>query len=185
MSEKKKKNTLFRKFLKKLFDIGVFLLIVLAISYGVSTYLVVRITVHNVSMQDTLQEGDMILMDKVVYRIRDPKRYDIICFNSTSEREGLIKRIIAVPGEKVQITEGMIFINGNQVKDVEGLQKIEDPGLASSEIHLGEDEYFVIGDNREKSIDSRSPEIGNIKKGDILGQAKVRIYPFNRIGLVK
>ncbi len=185
MSDKKKKKPLSRRILKKLFDIGVFVLIVLAISYAASHYLVQKITVHNVSMQETLQEGDVLLMDKLVYRIRDPKRYDIICFDSASEREGLVKRIVGLPGETIQITEGMIFINGNQVKDVKDLPPIEDAGLASEEIHLGEDEYFVVGDNREKSIDSRSPEIGNVKKEEILGQAGIRIYPFARFGIVK
>ncbi len=186
MSEqKKKKKSLSRRIMKLLIDISVFILIVLALSYLVSAFVAQRIIVHNVSMQETLSEGDVLLMDKITYRIRDPKRYEIICFNSEYEREGLIKRVIGLPGETIQITEGMIFINGNQVKDVEGLPKIEDPGRASQEVHLGDDEYFVIGDNREKSIDSRSEEIGNVKRQDIIGKAGLRILPFDKFGLLK
>ena len=182
---KKKKKSFGYRLLKAIVDLGVFLLIVLALSYLISAFVMQRITVHNVSMLDTMEEGDVLLMDKITYRIREPERYEIICFNSEHEREGLIKRVIGLPGETVQITEGMIFINGNQIKDVSGTEKIEDPGRAAQEIHLAEDEYFVIGDNRPKSIDSRSEEIGNVKKADIIGRATLRIYPFNRIGVLK
>ncbi len=185
MSEKKKKKPFLLVLLKNLFEIGVFVLIVLVLSYLLSTYVAQRISVRNVSMEDTMTEGDMLLLNKLTYKIHEPERYDIICFNSDKEREGLIKRIFGLPGETIQITEGMIFINGNQIKDVEGLDKVKDPGLASQEIHLGEDEYFVIGDNREMSIDSRAPEIGNVKREEILGKTSLRIYPFDRFGLVK
>ncbi|MBO4902770.1 MAG: signal peptidase I [Lachnospiraceae bacterium] len=183
--QKKKKKSFGRRLVKSLFDFGVFILIVLVLTYLISAFVAQRVLVHNVSMQDTLTEGDVLIMDKLTYRIRDPKRYEIICFNSDYEREGLIKRVIGLPGETVMISEGMIFINGNQVKDVKGLPKIEDPGLAANEIHLGNDEYFVVGDNREKSIDSRSAEIGNVKRDEILGKAALRIYPFDRFGLLK
>ena len=193
MSERKKKKKPFAlRVLKFLMDAGVFVLIVLVLSYLLSAFVAQRILVHNVSMQETLLEGDVVLMDKITYRIRDPKRYEIICFDSDYEREGLIKRVIGLPGETVQITQGMIFINGNRIKDVEGLVKIEDPGLAKDEIHLVKDEndpanneYFVIGDNREKSIDSRYIEIGNVKQKDIIGKAWLRIYPFDRFGFLR
>ncbi len=183
--KKKKKKSLIWGLLKTLIELGVFILIVLALSYIVSTYVVQRITVHNVSMQDTITEGDMLLMDKIVYKRRDPKRYEIICFDSSYEREGLIKRVIGLPGESVQITDGMIFIDGKQIKDVSGVEKIEDPGLAAQEIHLGNDEFFVVGDNRDESIDSRSLDIGNVRRADILGRAWLRVYPFDKFGLLK
>ncbi len=186
MSEHKKKKKPFAlRLLKFLMDVGVFVLIVLAISYVLSTFVAQRILVHNVSMQDTLMEGDVVLMDKFSYRFRDPERFQIICFDSDYEREGLIKRIIGMPGETIMISHGMIFINGNQFKDVKGLTPIEDAGLAAEEIHLGEDEYFVVGDNRDKSIDSRFAEVGNVKKDKIIGRAGLIIYPFNRFGMIR
>ena len=136
-------------------------------------------------MEPTLYNGDNLLVDKITYRFREPKRYEIICFNSGYEREGLIKRVIGLPGETVQITNGMIFIDGIQIDDVKGLEKIEDPGLAEQEIELEDDEYFVVGDNRDKSIDSRSADIGNVKREDILGRTTLRIYPFDRFGFLK
>lgn len=185
MADKRKKKPLLWRVLKKIFNVGLFLLAVLALTYILSAFVAQRIMVHNVSMQDTLTEGDTLLMDKMLYRIRDPKRYEIICFNSNYEREGLIKRVIGLPGETIQITDGMIFINGNQMADVEGLPKVDDPGRASMEIHLAEDEYFVIGDNRPMSIDSRSEEVGNVNRKDIIGKAFLRIYPFDSFGFVK
>lgn len=186
MSEhKRKKKPLFLRVLKKLFNIGVFVLIVLILTYFVSAFVCQRIVVHNVSMQETLTEGDILIMDKLIYKIRDPKRYEIICFDSDYEREGLIKRVIGLPGEKIQITDGMIFINGNKIDDVKGLVKIEDPGRANFEIQLADDEYFVIGDNRPDSIDSRSEEIGNVKAENIIGKAMLRIYPFDKFGRIK
>ncbi len=182
---KRKKKSLFVRVLKKLFDIGVFLLVVLVLTYLISAFIAQRIVVHNISMQDTLREGDILLMDKISYRFRSPKRFEIICFNSEYEREGLIKRVIGLPGETVMISHGMIFIDGNQIKDVKGLQKVEDPGIAAQEIQLADDEYFVIGDHRAQSIDSRSPEIGNVRKKDIVGRALLRIAPFDQFGLVK
>lgn len=183
--QKKKKKPLLFRILKKLVDIGFFLLIVLVLTYLVSAFVCQRIVVHNISMQETLSEGDILIMDKLTYKIREPKRYEIICFNSEYEREGLIKRIIGLPGETVMISDGLIFVNGRQIDDVEGLAKIEDPGRAAQEIHLSDDEYFVVGDNRAGSIDSRSEEIGNVKTSEILGKALFRIYPFNKFGRIK
>lgn len=182
---RRKKKPLIFRILKKLFNIGIFILVVLVITYFVSAFVCQRIVVHNVSMQDTLTEGDILIMDKLTYKIRDPKRYEIICFNSAHEREGLIKRVIGLPGERVQITDGMIFINGNKIEDVEGLSKIENPGRANVDVLLLDDEFFVIGDNRAESIDSRSEEIGNVIREDIMGKAMLRIYPFSKFGKVK
>lgn len=184
-THKKRKKSLAFRVLKKLVDIGIFVFAVLVLTYLVSTFVAQRIVVHNVSMKNTLSEGDILLMDKLTYHVRDPKRYEIICFNSDYEREGLIKRVIGLPGETVMISDGMIFINGNQIKDAKGVEKVDDAGLASQEIHLEEDEYFVLGDNRPESMDSRFQEIGNVRKKDIVGRAMIRISPFDKFGFIK
>lgn len=171
--------------LKSVLNTGLFILAVLIITYVLVNYVVRRTVVHNVSMQETLHDGDNILMDELSYRMDVPKRFDVICFKSRKQKELLIKRVIGLPGESVRILAGTIYINGKEIDDFNGLDRIENPGIASEEITLSKDEYFVIGDNREESIDSRYPEIGNVKDKDIIGKAFAIIYPFNRLGRIK
>lgn len=168
-----------------LIKFSAFLLIVLVIAYLLSEYVIQRTTVHNVSMEITLSEGDNVLMDKISYKLHDPKRYDIICFKSEKSDECLIKRVIGLPGEKIHIIDGHIFINNSEIDDYPDLPAIEGSGRAYDPIELGDDEFFVIGDNREESVDSRSVVVGNVKRSNILGKAWLRIYPFDRFGVVK
>lgn len=181
---KQKKRKKINSGTKAVFKTGVFLLIVLLVTYVIVTYVARRTVVHNVSMQETLYDGDNIIMDKLSYTIGKPKRFDVICFKSYSEKELLIKRVIGLPGETVRILAGKIYINGEEIKDI-CKDRIDNPGLAANEITLMDDEYFVLGDNRVESIDSRFAEVGNVKKKDILGKASVVIYPLNRIRKIK
>ena len=120
-------------------------------------------------------------------RFHEPERFDIIVFPyQYKEDTYFIKRIIGMPGETVQITDkGEILINGEELVESYGREVIKDPGLASDPITLGEDEYFVMGDNRNYSKDSRFPDVGNIKRADIIGKAWLRIYPFDKIGFIR
>ena len=96
-----------------------------------------------------------------------------------------IKRVIGLPGETVYIDEdGNIFINDVLLEENFGKERIEDPGIAINPIVLGENEYFVMGDNRNDSFGSRFSAVGNIKKENIIGRAWLRIYPFKKIGFV-
>jgi len=185
MAGKKKKRFRLFRLLKGLIKTGAFILIVLVITYFISTYVVKRTVVHNVSMQNTLTEGDNLLMDKISYRFRKPDRFEIICFKNEGERDGLIKRVIGLPGETVHIIDGHIFINDRELEDCEGPSEASDAGLAAFGVTLGADEYFVLGDNRAESIDSRSEKVGNVKFEDIIGRAVFRIYPFDKIGFIK
>lgn len=164
-----------KKFANKVFDYGLFLLIVLIIVYFLSGYVVERMKVRNVSMQPTLNSGDNILIDKISYRFRNPERNEIIIFRQNKTGEELIKRVIGLPGESVLIKDGIIYIDGEEYKDIKSLDKPEYAGLASEKIRLMEGEYFVLGDNREESIDSRYEEVGIVTDTRIIGRYFVRI----------
>lgn len=179
-NKKKSKKKKFR-LLKGIVDTGVFLLVVLTITYVLHTYVVERCEIHNHSMEPTLEEGNIILVDKLTYRRRSPERFEIITFNNSSNKEDLIKRVIGLPGETVRIVQGKIFIDGNAIDDIEGLDVPADAGVASSDFKLGDDEYFVIGDNRKESIDSRSAQVGPVRTEDIIGRAFIRLKPLSKM----
>lgn len=144
-----------------------------------------RTVVNGVSMQPTLSDGDNLIVDKLSYRFRDPDRFDIIVFPQGDGRY-FIKRIIGLPGENVRIDEdGSIYIDGEKLSESYGKKVIQDPGLAKDGIELGADEYFVLGDNRNDSMDSRMAEVGPIVGERIMGRAWLRIYPFDEIGFLK
>ena len=111
----------------------------------------------------------------------NPERYDIIVFRE-SESVNYIKRVIALPGETIQITEGKIYINERAIFDAYGNAKMEDGGIAKKPIKLGQDEYFVLGDNRNASKDSRDKAVGVIKRDQIIGKAWLRVLPFDNFG---
>ena len=139
-------------------------------------------------MYPTMHHGDNLIVDKISYRFNDPKRFDIIVFHPTREEAGVyyIKRIIGLPNEKVRIDEnGYIYINGERLMESYGYQVMLNPGIAFEEIQLQEDEYFVLGDNRNESTDSRSSFVGNVHKDSIIGKAWLKIWPFGRFGFVK
>ena len=146
-----------------------------------------RTVVNGNSMDTTLANGQNLVMDKLSYRFHDPKRYDIIIFPYKYEEDTYyIKRIIGLPGEHVRIDDsGNIYINGKVLKESYGREVIQDPGIARDEITLGEGEYFVLGDNRNNSSDSRDPSVGIIQKKDIIGRAWLQIYPFDEFGFIR
>lgn len=179
--EEKEKSPL-RELLGMLLYIGV----VLVITFLIITFVGQRTHVSGDSMKNTLHHGDQLIVDKITYRFKDPVRYDIIVFPYQYEENTFyIKRIIGLPGETVQIADGEIYINGEVLRETYGREVIQDPGMAAEPIKLGEDEYFVLGDNRNASSDSREPSVGVIHKNDIVGRAWIRIWPLNRAGILK
>ncbi len=181
------------KVMKEMISTLLYLLGVLCLTWLVITFVGQRTEVDGESMEPTLSNGDNLIVDKLSYRFRDPERFDIIVFPyKPAERVGqkvyYIKRIIGLPGETVQIDEqGNIYINGEVLSESYGREIIrpENVRLAAEPIVLGEDEYFVMGDNRNNSTDSRFEQVGNIKREDIIGRAWVRIWPFSRFGVLK
>lgn len=159
---------------------------VLVLTWVIITFVGQRTRVDGRSMMNTLHDGDNLIVEKLSYRFSDPKRFDIIVFPPTGKKEYYIKRIIGLPGETVQIDEnGNIYINGELLEENYGAETIRNPGRAANPITLGDDEYFVMGDNRNNSKDSRSEEVGNVKRSQIIGRAWLRIWPLNKFGLLK
>ncbi len=177
----------FEKFLRELLGWAAYIVIILCLTYLIVTFIGQRTSVSGSSMETTLSNGDNLVVDKISYRFRDPSRYDIIVFPfKYEEHTYYIKRIIGLPGETVQIINGYVYINGELLEsDTYGAEVMESPGIAAEPISLGEDEYFVLGDNRNHSSDSRDPSVGVLHRKDLIGRAWVRIYPFNKIGVIR
>lgn len=173
--------------MKEILSTSIYLLVVLCAAYLIITYVGQRTQVSGSSMETTLSDGDNLLVDKITYRFSEPKRFDIIVFPFQYDTDTYyIKRIIGMPGETVQIDyDGNIYINGSLMEESYGREVIQNPGRAAEPITLGEDEYFVMGDNRNNSSDSRDPSVGNIHRKDIIGRAWVRIWPFSKFGVLK
>lgn len=178
-----------KKALKELFSTGLYLLIVLIITYLLVTFVGQRTEVDGASMENTLSHGDNLIVDKISYRFTDPKRFDIVVFPFQYQEDTYyIKRIIGLPGESVRIdVEGKIYINDELLEENYGKEVIdpENIGLAEETIQLGADEYFVMGDNRNNSLDSRTSMVGNVHRDEIIGRAWLRIWPFEDFGILK
>jgi signal peptidase I len=176
-----------KNILKEILSISVYLLLVFCAAYLIVTYVGQRTQVSGSSMETTLSDGDHLIVDKISYRFSDPERFDIIVFPFQYDTDTYyIKRIIGMPGETVQIDEsGNIYIDGELLEESYGREVIQNPGRASDPVRLGEDEYFVMGDNRNNSSDSRDPSVGNIHRRDIIGRAFIRIWPSSKFGILK
>ena len=145
-----------RSIFKEILGWLVYIAILLAAVYVLITYVGQRTEVSGHSMEPTLQHGDNLIVDKISYRFREPERYEIIVFPyQYKENTYYIKRIIGLPGETAE------------------------------SITLGDDEYFVLGDNRNHSSDSRDPSVGVLHRKDLIGRAWVRIWPFSDIGFIR
>ena len=159
--------------------------LVFGITFLIITFVGQRTKVSGNSMYDTLENGDNLILEKLSYRFHDPERFDIVVFRYTHrENTFYIKRVIGLPGETVQIIDSKIYINGELLEENYGYEPIQDAKRASEPITLGEDEYFVLGDNRNDSSDSRDPAVGNVTRSQIIGKAWLRIWPLNKIGFI-
>ena len=175
-----------RSILGELLSWLIYIVVVVILSLGIITFIGQRTKVSGHSMETTLSDGDNLIVDKISYRFRDPERFEIIVFPfQYEEHTYYIKRIIGLPGETVQVIDGYVYINGEVLDENYGLEVMDDPGIAAEPITLGEDEYFVLGDNRNHSSDSRDPSVGVLHRDDIMGRAWIRIWPFDKFGVIK
>ena len=183
-SEKKKINI---GLLKEIAVWIVEILLTIAAAIIMVSFFGFRVSVIGPSMSPTLENGEKVLVNRFVYKLFDPKQNDLIVFqpNGNEKSHYYVKRVIALPGDTVQIKDGKVYVNGELVAESVETEKIENAMMAENEIVVGEDEYFVLGDNRNNSEDSRYASIGNVKKDHITGEAWMVVYPFDRIGLLK
>ncbi len=186
-SEKESKKPEEINIVKELLSLIIYIGLVVLLCYFVINFVGCRSRVDGSSMNPTLEDGDNLWVDKLSYRFGNPKRFDVIIFNY-DEDTTYVKRIIGLPGETVRINQdGHIFINDQLLKEDYGKEVIlpTNLGRASQPVVLGEDEYFVLGDNRNNSQDSRWADVGNVNRKDIVGKVILRIYPFSKFGTIK
>ncbi len=165
-----------KKFCKEILPYILIVLVVILIK----TFLVAPVKVNGLSMYKTLHDGDIMLLNKVVYKVNPIKRGDIVV--ASWNNEYIIKRVIGLPGDKVEFKDNTLYVNDKKIDEKYVNGKTEDfdiKMLGASKVPKGY--YLILGDNREDSYDSR--KFGFMSKKDILGRCKVTIFPFNRISV--
>lgn len=171
------------KILVWILEIGLMILL----AYLLVTYGLERVSMAGQSMKETIQDKDKILINKLSYRFSNPKRFDVIVYKQQGKEHSYytIRRVIGLPGETIQIKDGCVYIDGEKIEEKVEVEKMENGGLALEEITLDDDEYFVLGDNRNASEDSRFANVGNIYREDIIGKAWIRLNGFTFINSIK
>lgn len=169
----------------------IYIALIVICVYVVPNYVIQRTVVSGESMEDTLHNKESLLVDKMSYRFHNPERYDIIVFYPRGHEveEYYVKRIYGLPGETIQIKENDIYINGEKIDDPYAKDAMLSAGLAEEPYTLGDDEYFVLGDHRSVSMDSRTtPDMdpdgpGPVKFENIAGKVILRIWPLSKFGV--
>lgn len=180
----KKKKARHKAIIKDLITYAIIFIVCL---YILPNYVIQKTIVDGPSMEDTLHNGDQLMVEKVSYHFDALKRFDIIVFYpyGRENKEYYVKRVIGLPGETVQIKGKDIYINGKKISEHYGKEPITKAGIAAKPLTLAKDEYFVMGDNREVSFDSRYEEVGPVKKDNIGGKVILRVWPLNKFGLLE
>jgi signal peptidase I len=150
------------------------------ISFLIQNYAFAQVKVEQHSMDTTLAEGQRLVENRLVYHFYEPSRGDIVIVNGPESERRLVKRVIGLPGETVDIKEGAVWINGTRL-DEAYTKGSTFPGTVKVPLTIPADSYFVLGDNRENSTDSRN--LGTIAKSSVEGKAVARLYPFDKIKL--
>ena len=166
---KKKKDV---KLIKEVAVWGIEIVLTILLAFTLVYFIGLQTSAVGQSMANTIYNGDTVLVNRLVYAVSDPKPNDIIVFkpNGNEKSHLYMKRVIGVPGDTVQIINGLVYVNGEIFIDEVSVPSIEEAGIANEPIILKEDEYFVLGDNRNNSEDSRFANIGNVQKEHIIGK---------------
>ncbi len=173
---------------KQVLYVCLYVAAIFVIVFLINGFLIAPTKVVGTSMLNTLADGDVLMVDKVTYDFREPKRFEIVVFPyQYNKSTNFVKRIIGLPGEKVEIKDFNIYINDVLLDEYYGIYDEEAQNRISNygPVTLAADEYFVMGDNRDHSDDSRSVDVGVVKEDNIIGRAIFRIYPFNGFGSLK
>ncbi len=182
------KNTMFEnEKVKKIFSWVFSMALTIALAALTAVFLCQSVMMQESSMEPTISVGDKFLVNKIIYKIQEPKRGDIIVFKTNASEDAAlhIRRVIGVPGDTVQIKEGRIWVNGKIYNEGLDLPKMTNAGLAENAISLQSEEYFVLGDNRNNSEDSRYGDIGLVEEKFITGKIWFKISPVKEIGIVE
>jgi len=173
--------------LKRGLGLLLYVAIVVVLAFTVRTFLLQRVIVDGDSMVETLHDGDNLMICPLGRYTGNIDRFDIVVFKYAYDTDTyLIKRVIALPGETVYIDSyGAILVNDQVLDEHYSIDKIADPGIAKNPITLGDDEYFVLGDNRNNSMDSRDAKVALVKRSRIKGVVFWRITPFSDFGIIK
>ncbi|MEE3392986.1 MAG: signal peptidase I [Lachnospiraceae bacterium] len=168
----------------------VLLCLIIAVGFAkfFTVYVAHQTKIAGESMEPALDDGDSVIIQRVSLYFSDPKRFDVVVFSrgTGKNKTYLIKRIVGLPGETVQITDGQVYIDGEPLKgDKYGKEPILDPGMAEKPVHLEANMYFCLGDNRNMSTDSRSEDVGPVNKRDMDGKAWICTWPLKHFGSLK
>ena len=162
------------------------LVIVVGLTFLFIRFVAFRSVVRGSSMLTTLNDRDNLIVQKITYYFHDPERFDIIVFRPAVRQDGkeyFIKRVIGLPGETLEIKDGLVYIDGERLEeDVYGHEVMYDRDgtlLDFGPVEVPEGEVFVLGDNRNNSKDSRYPDVGTVTKKQISGKVFVRFWPLN------
>lgn len=179
-----KKQSGGNKVMEALRELIIYAIIIVVCVYVMPRHVIQRTIITGHSMENTLQDQDNVLVEKLFFGMSDPERFDVVMFYPYGEEEEdyYVKRVIGLPGETVQIIGEDIYINGEKLEENYGKQPITYQGIAEEPLTLEEDEYFLMGDNREVSFDSRYEEVGPVKRELIAGEAILRIWPLSEFG---
>ncbi len=167
------------------------IIVVILIAWLIVEFALKKVSVIGSAMETTLYNGEDVMVNKTAYMLISPKRNSIIAFypeqkedeqSTLDDSSILIRRVIGLPGEKIVIRDGNIYINGEKIEESYEFQKMLSAGRAGSEITLAEDEYFVLSDNRSDMDDSRNTAFTKVKKENIIGKVILRLNPFSLIG---
>jgi len=158
---------------KKIFEVIASTLVTVFLAFALTYILGGRTGIIGDSMAPKLNASDQVLINRFIYKVSSPKAGDVIVFlpYGNTNTHYYTKRVVATPGQKVQIIDGRLYVDGYVAEPDDAYDHMQDAGIAETEITLGADEYFVLGDNRNSSEDSRSGNIGPISKDNIIGKA--------------
>lgn len=177
---------------KTLIKTFVYIIFVFILAMLWNAFLMSPLMIVGPSMNPSLEEGDVVFINKLSYVFGDVERYDIVLFPYKYDNSrSLVKRVIGLPNEKVEIKDGVLYINDEELKEYYGIYREKSDGEKSTiyvnwgPYTLGDNEVFVLGDNRNQSDDSRSSDVGPVNIDDIIGKVSFRIWPFNSLGGMK